>query len=136
MEEISLKGNRSRIGIFWLTPDLDSILVARSLPVEEGERYGDFLISPLEHYSEWEHLAAQGMLRAIPSSLRSDYETVPRGRVSYDTTRSHSIVYHGNWLQPRHRAMINARFRLVHSITDYVFDEHYVLDARHVNRRG
>lgn len=81
MAEMNLKGNRCRVGIFWLTPDLEAILVARSIPVENGERYGDFMISPLDHYSEWEHLAAQGMLRAIPSSLRSDYETVPRGRV-------------------------------------------------------
>jgi len=121
-------GDRTRIGIFWMAPDLASILVALDLPLCQGEYYGDFIISPCDHYGEWERLASQGMLKAIPKCLWDTYEKVPRGRVSYDTVRCHSIVYHGDWLQPRHKAMILARFRLVHSRTDFVFDEHYVLD--------
>jgi len=123
-------GDRTRIGIFWMAPDLASILVALDLPLCQGETYGDFIISASEHYSEWERLTAQGKLSSLPKHLRNNYEKVPRGRVSYDTVRRHSIVYHGDWLQPRHKAMILARFRLVHSRTDFVFDEHYVLDPK------
>jgi len=122
--------DRTRIGILWIAPDLASILVALDIPLCQGETYGDFIISASEHYSEWERLVSQGMLRAIPRRLWDTYEKVPRGRVSYDTVRRHSIVYHGDWLQPRHKAMILARFRLVHSRTDFVFDEHYVLDPK------
>ncbi len=122
-------GQFSRVGIFWLAPDLSGILYGASTPMPEGLDHGSFKIAPEDHYREWDKLNRVGFLKeqGLPKSLRDDYALVPRGRVSYNKVTSRYEVYIGNWLQPKHKALINSYFRLPFSATDYIPDEHYNL---------
>ncbi len=117
------------IGIFWLNPTKTKILYGNCIPMPEGLDHGDFKISAVDHFSEWERLNKDGFLKeqGLPKSLRDDYALVPRGRVSYNKVTSRYEVYIGNWLQPKHKALINSYFRLPFSATDYIPDEHYNL---------
>jgi len=81
-----------QVGIFWLKPDLSGILCGSTLPVAEGELYGDYRINPTSHFDYWEHLNREGFLRTAGLShvLRDDYCAVPRGRVSFHIPRAAS----------------------------------------------
>src|SRR5208337_1083898 len=100
------------IGIFWLNPSMTKIFYGNCIPMPEALDHGDFKISAVDHFSEWERLDKLGFLKeqGLSKFLRDDYALVPRGRVSYNKVTSHYEVYHGNWLQPKHKALINSYF--------------------------
>ena len=83
------------IGIFWLNPSKTKILYGNCVPMPEGLDHGDFKISAVDHFSEWERLNKLGFLKeqGLPKSLRDDYALVPRGRVSYNKVASRYEVY-------------------------------------------
>ena len=116
-----------QVAIFWFTPDLSGILCSSSLPVAEGELYGDYRIFPTSHFDHWEHLDREGFFRTVGLSrvLRDDYSAVPRGRVSFHIPSSRFKVYIGSWLQPHHADLIRLYFCLPASATDFEHDDHY-----------
>jgi hypothetical protein len=118
-----------KIGIFWFTPDLSGILCGSALPVDEGERYGDYRIFPTSHFDHWEQLNREGFLRTVGFSrvLRDDYSAVPRGRVSFHITSGRFKVYVGSWLQPCHADLVRLYFYLPTSATDFEHEDHYDL---------
>jgi len=67
----------SRVGIFWL---LNGKLLIDSTPLDEAERYGDFLTHPRGHAEVWEDYQRNGTV--FPET---EYEEPPRGRVMYST---------------------------------------------------
>jgi hypothetical protein len=118
-----------QVGIFWLKPDLSGILCGSTLPVAEGELYGDYRINPTSHFDYWEHLNREGFLRTAGLShvLRDDYCAVPRGRVSFHIPSGRFKVYVGSWLQPRHADLVRLYFYLPTDTTDLEHDDHYDL---------
>jgi hypothetical protein len=114
------------VGIYWFTPDKSMILYASSIPISEGLPYGEWIISPDDHYHEWEKLVRSGFLDSYPRCIRDNYAALPRGRVSYHVPTSAFVVYHGSWLRKPHRLLINDYFHLPPT-TLYELDDHYEL---------
>jgi hypothetical protein len=67
----------SRVGIFWLA---NGKLLIDSTPLDEAERYGDFVTHPRGHAEVWEEYQRNGTV--FPET---EYEELPRGRVMYNT---------------------------------------------------
>jgi hypothetical protein len=127
MPSVEENEHPASVGIYWLTPDHAHILIASRTPVTDGLAYGDWLISPDGHYEFWRKHSKIQPLSNYPKSIRNDYAALPRGRVSYHVPTSMYVVYHGNWLKPIHKALLNAYFHLPHSATRYEYDEHYTI---------
>jgi hypothetical protein len=66
-----------RVGVFWL---VGGKLVIDSMPLSDGEPYGDHLTHPRSHIDVWDQWRLGGK---VPSE--SEYEKFPRGRVMYNT---------------------------------------------------
>ena len=67
----------SRVGIFWL---VNAKLLIDSTPLDEAERYGDFVTHPRGHAEVWEEYQRNGTV--FPET---EYEELPHGRVMYNT---------------------------------------------------
>jgi len=126
-ETTSNQERKGCVGIFFMKSDLSGLLWHCARPVSEGCAYGDWIVCEDDHYHVWERLQKGRILRALDRDLQRDYALCPRGRVSFKCVADTFVVYHGNWLKPIHKAMINALFRLPFSMARYESDEHYDL---------
>ncbi len=59
------------------------------------------------HVREWPKVA-----KRLGLSATVGYESVPRGRVLYDTTNHRGIIYHGSATSPKRLVEIAARYQL------------------------
>jgi len=112
-----------KIGKFWIYIKDGKITVfyCKSFSLDLGQIYGSFIVDPEGHYNLWESLRQYGL---IPKN--SNYEDLPRGRVSYNKDENKYIVYHGNYIKssPDIKPVIKAEFNLKQN-TEWVHDLHY-----------
>jgi hypothetical protein len=111
-----------RIGIFWLQvkDGHPSIFFSTPITLEFGQDYGDFLVSPADHWNLWEQLKSKGI---VPK--KSEYDDIPRGRVAYIKPEQKYKVFTGKWINPSYKSVISAEFRLAPPTTVWDTDLHY-----------
>ena len=125
--------NPPLLGIFWGVREGSASfhLATDTTPLDEGERYGDFLTHSGGRYEVWEawrrlgapSLAARSLLRAI---AWHEYEHFPRGRVVYHCPTARFTLYADRALQAN--AVMNRildAFRLERAQCDIQSDAHY-----------
>jgi hypothetical protein len=85
-----------KIGIFWLCikDSKISIFLSVRLSLIFGQQYGFFIVSSYDHYSTWESFKRFNMM-----PKNSNYEDLPRGRISYNINNNQYVVYHGNYIK-------------------------------------
>ncbi|AYJ86899.1 hypothetical protein D3Y57_14320 [Sphingomonas paeninsulae] len=91
----------SNVGIFWFVPSnvpLTSTMIYDLTPIAEASGYAGLKTHDRGHYEYWSSLASLGSNklrgRGEPTIIaRSEYEAYPRGRVVYDPSRQHFIIY-------------------------------------------
>jgi hypothetical protein len=67
----------------------------------------------------------KGLLDKLPPSLRSEYDTIPRGRVVYLFRKNKFVVYHGDDFTPAELEEIKTLFCLPEEWTIDDIDMHY-----------
>jgi ketosteroid isomerase-like protein len=115
------------VGIFWLLADSSDIFSMTSQSLEEGEKYGDWIIAADDHVYRWDALRAAGDLQALPLFYQEDYFYLPRGRVSFNTKQNTYYVYHGNWFRKDHKKLLCERYGIEEADTVFEADIHYTL---------
>jgi len=111
------------IGIYWLYQS--DLFATFSQPAAEGDAASTAIDSTFSHWHEWEVLRSQGRLRELPPELRSEYDSIPRGRVVYRFQPAGFVILHGSVFDTAIRAKVVAAFRLQgHRVADE-WDEHY-----------
>jgi len=73
-----------QVGVFWL---IDGKPLIDSMPLAEGEPYGDHLTHPRSHYDVWTLFQQKG---TVPADV--EYEEFPRGRVIYNAKTRRFMV--------------------------------------------
>jgi hypothetical protein len=101
---------------------VDGKLVIDSTPLNEAERYGDFLNHPKGHDEVWERLQRLGK---VPADI--PYEECPRGRVVFGTKSESFILYADKCILNRQDliAQIEAALHLPLGKTKEDSDPHY-----------
>jgi hypothetical protein len=111
------------IGIYWLYQG-DLFAVFSQTPAN-GDAASTAVDSTFSHWHEWEVLRHQGRLRELPPELRSEYDSIPRGRVVYRFQPPAFVILHGSVFDQAVRGKIADAFDLGgHDVTDE-WDEHY-----------
>ena len=108
-----------RVGIFWI---FSGELICDSVPVADGEEYGDFVNGCSDHCTFWPRVQ-----RARPETRPYAYEQVPRGRVVYRRPDATFCVY-GSDRFVRNEAdkqRVMSAFRLPPGKVTFRADEHY-----------
>lgn len=108
-----------KVGIFWI---FKGELIHNSVPVTDGEEYGDFVNGLCGHCTYWPHVQ-----RTRPETRHHEYEQVPRGRVVY---RKHDDIFlvYGSERFVRNEAqkqLVLSAFGLAAAKTVFRADEHY-----------
>ncbi|MBW8003809.1 MAG: hypothetical protein FVQ80_17725 [Planctomycetes bacterium] len=96
-----------------------------SVPVSEGEPWGDFINGPTDHHKEWGYLKRHGILKELPPQFRDKYDSIPRGRVVYSKSKDKYIILHGDSISSQDLPQIYEEFRLPSQRTIDVVDSHY-----------
>jgi hypothetical protein len=115
------------VGIFWMLTDISDIFYMTSQLIEEGEKYGDWIIATDEHFKKWEELRNDGYLQQLPAFLQEEYFALPRGRISYNKKNNMYYVYHGNWLRKIHKKLICGKYNIKITNAVFEFDVHYTI---------
>ena len=111
------------IGIYWLYQG--ELFAVFTQSPDKGDRASAAIDSVFSHWHEWEVLRSQGRLRELPPELRSEYDSIPRGRVVYRFQPPGFVILHGSVFDTAIRAKVVRSFRLQgHRVTDE-WDEHY-----------
>ncbi len=92
------------IGIWW---DDGTTLVARTHSPDENADGSTWIDSDLNHVDEWSRVAPQFGL-----SARSEYFSIPRGRVLLNRSTGVGLIYHGAATSQDRLPVIAAEFRL------------------------
>ena len=115
--------NTPRIGIFWLhlKEGKIEIFYSRTMIPELGCTYGTYILDPAGHFEIWESLKVDDI---IPRN--TNYDDLPRGRVSYDQNKKQYVVYHGSYIKSSTciRQAIKYKFKLKRN-TRWEPDLHY-----------
>jgi hypothetical protein len=125
--------NPPLLGIFWGVREGSAPfhLATDTTPLDEGERYGDFLTHAGGHFEAWEgwrRLGPAGLAkRNLPKAIAwHEYEHFPRGRVVYHCPTARFIVYADRALQADAvMTRILDAFRLKRAQCDIQSDAHY-----------
>jgi hypothetical protein len=121
------------IGIFWRvqTAKATPVLLADSVPLDQAERYGDFLTHG-GHYEFWSSMAelaaSELRRRNLPDVAKwSEYEEWPRGRVVFHVLTNRFTIYADRKLQgAKIIEQIVNRFMLPTDRVDVQGDPHYI----------
>jgi len=105
----------SLIGIWW---DNGMTLVALTHSPDENSGGQDWIDSNLNHADEWKYIAPQFGL-----SARSEYFSIPRGRVLLNRLTGTGLIYHGAATHADRLPVIAAEFRLNNWTAK--IDDHY-----------
>jgi len=115
--------NLPEIGIFWLClkDGKVKIFFSETISLVFGQKYGSFIVAQREHYNTWESLKHH---HNVPRN--SNYEDLPRGRVSYDIDKEQYVVYHGNYIKSASgiKSVVKKEFMLKRN-TRWEMDLHY-----------
>ena len=112
---LEIPSDTPRIGVFWLhlKNGKIEILFSKTMVLGLGHSYGNYIIDQAGHYDIWESLKSHGI---IPKN--SNYEDLPRGRVSYDQVKKQYVIYHGSYIKssPCIKQVIKSEFNLKRDI--------------------
>lgn len=112
-----------RVGIFWSYQN--HLFHYESSPVTEGMITTISVDYKVGHYAAWFLMEKRGLLEKLPPSLRSEYDTIPRGRVVYLFRKKKFVVYHGDDFTARELEEIKSLFCLPEEWTIDDIDMHY-----------
>lgn len=124
----------SHVGIFWFVPSDEpgtSTLVADMTPIAEAPDYAGFKTHDRGHSEYWSGLAYQGAAalrrQGLPHLIVTvEYETYPRGRIVFDPSRQHYMIYADRGLHKRaFIAAILQRFGIEKGSYTVLGDLHY-----------
>ena len=120
----------ARIGVFWIYKET---VLGKSAGLSEGhENVPGIVDSPYDHVECWEHDAS--FIQPFPELRGSEYQSVPRGRVLFDTKTNSPIVYHGReLLNDRSRALIAEFFDFESSSASWRIDPHYATSQEEID---
>jgi hypothetical protein len=118
------------VGIFFVveTAPGEAQLLAAGCSLEAAEPYGDFLTFPDGHYEVWSGWRnARDSSSALRVVVRTyEYEDWPRGRIVFDRSKGHFILYADRKLmRPATIARIQKRFSIPAEQTMVETDFHY-----------
>lgn len=116
-----------KVGIYWLTRQLDAFFIALTYDLDSGLPYGKWIISPEDHATYWDAHRQELPISSLSRLFQEEYYRLPRGRVSFDTESHRYTVYHGNWLSPAIKKLLRQGFDLKANKTVFEFDLHYSL---------
>ena len=74
-KENSVQKGAPRLGVFWYA---ESEWISIDIKLQDGKTYGDNVITPVDHFSQWEKLRGE---KKVPDV---EYEHYPRGRIKYN----------------------------------------------------
>jgi hypothetical protein len=111
-----------RIGIFWFQVKnaQPSIFFSTPITLEFGQDYGDFIVSPSDHWNLWEQLKSKDL---VPKE--SEYTDIPRGRVAYYKPDKKYKVFTGKWISTQLKSIISQEFHISSKSTVWDTDIHY-----------
>ena len=112
-----------RVGIFWSYQN--NLFHAEYSPVTEGMITTISVDYKVGHYAAWFLMERKGLLEKLPPSLRSEYDTIPRGRVVYLFRKKKFVVYHGDDFTSDELMNIKSLFCLPEEWTIDDVDMHY-----------
>lgn len=115
MIEPDPSSSSSLIGIWW---DNGTSLVALAHGPDENSGGKQWIDSNFNHTEEWKRVAPRFGL-----STRSEYFSVPRGRVLFNRLPGTSLIYHGAATGSDRLRVIAAEFRLGNWMSE--LDDHY-----------
>ena len=107
------------VGVFWVYRHQ---IFFRSVPIGAVTPVGHFIDSDLAHYEVWDRIAKEHK-----DFYLYEYEEIPRGRVVYDISSDHFVVYaHKSILHSDDaRRLIVEAFCLGGSTVVFEYDAHY-----------
>ena len=117
--------SKPSVGIWWFY--YDNVLFVDPVEVEKGLPYGDCITGLSDHADFWDKLDAKGELEKLPLALRSEYFTIPRGRVVFHKDTERFTILHGG-LKKTELNKIRQFFALPKDKTDFDTDFHYKID--------
>ena len=112
-----------RVGIFWSYQD--SLFYSESAPVTQGMITSISVDYKVGHYAAWFLMNKKGVLDKLPPSFRSEYDSIPRGRVVYLFRKKKFVIYHGDEISPKELKDIKSSFCLPEGWTIDDIDMHY-----------
>ena len=112
-----------RVGIFWSYQN--NLFHAESAPITQGMITTISVDYKVGHYAAWFLMEKQGLLDKLPPSFRSEYDTIPRGRVVYLFRKKKFVIYHGDDFTSQELEEIKALFCLPEEWTIDDIDMHY-----------
>jgi hypothetical protein len=125
-------GNGPRVGIFWLIAESGrEVLITDSVPLSQGEPYGNCITHPRGHYEMWERWRRAGAFwlahNGLPTAIcQTEYEEHPRGRIVYERSADLFVIYADRRLQSaRTINRIVEAFRLPAERFAVRSDDHY-----------
>ncbi|MCR4715107.1 MAG: hypothetical protein K5751_12120, partial [Treponemataceae bacterium] len=86
--------------------------------------YGNAITGTKDHADYWEELRKEA-LSILPAHLRTEYFSIPRGRVVYHSDSDQFFVYHGNNLKKKDLQQVAKLFHLPKEKTTFEQDLHY-----------
>ena len=120
------------VGPFWVVEvDQRAAIIALAVVLEQADTYGDMLTvdtGHLEHWSRLGRLGARALREAgIPtSSVWSEYDEWPRGRVLFDLAAGRFVVRADKQLhRPVFLRLIADRFQIPIDASTILCDDHY-----------
>lgn len=111
------------IGIYWLYQH--ALFASFTQSPAEGDSASTAIDSTFSHWHEWEILRTQGRLGELPPELRSEYDSIPRGRVVYRFQPPGFVILHGSVFDVQIRAAVIEAFQLADVRVTDEWDEHY-----------
>ncbi len=112
-----------RVGIFWSYDN--KLFHYESSPLSEGVRTRISIDYEVGHYAAWFLMDRLGILKKLPQTLRSEYDSIPRGRVVYLLKKEKFVVYHGDEFDNDQYELIKSLFNLPPEKTIESIDMHY-----------
>ncbi len=110
------------IGIFWFYNGI--VMFPHAVPLSKGIHYGNAITGTKDHADYWEELRKEA-LSILPAHLRTEYFSIPRGRVVYHSDTDQFFVYHGNNLKKKDLQQVAKLFCLPKKKTIFEQDLHY-----------
>jgi hypothetical protein len=112
-----------KVGIFWCYQNcLFAVFTQRP---EDANSTDISIDSTFSHWHEWQVLEKEGRLESLPEELRSEYDSIPRGRVLYKKKEEHFVILHGSSFTKKIQEQIIQAFHLPVEDTVDDWDEHY-----------
>ena len=118
------KCETSSVGIWWFY--YNDVFFADPVEVEKGLPYGNCITGYTDHADVWDKLEVSGELAKLPTILRSEYFSIPRGRVVFHKDAGRFTILHGG-LTTHELNKIRKFFCIPKELTDFDTDFHYTL---------